>query len=40
MRVPQYERRRFRVRGWMIAVVVALLVLLFSLRGVAGFYTD
>jgi uncharacterized membrane protein (UPF0182 family) len=40
MRVPQYERRRFRVRGWMIAVVVALLVLLFSLRGLAGFYTD
>ncbi|GMU77780.1 MAG: UPF0182 protein [Acidimicrobiia bacterium] len=40
MRVPQYERRRFRVRGWMIAVVVVLLVLLFSLRGLAGFYTD
>jgi len=40
MRVPQYERRRFRVRGWMIAVVVLLLVLLFSLRGLAGFYTD
>jgi uncharacterized membrane protein (UPF0182 family) len=40
MRVPQYERRRFRVRGWMIAAVVALLVLLFSLRGLAGFYTD
>jgi uncharacterized membrane protein (UPF0182 family) len=40
MRVPQYERRRFRVRGWMIAVVVLLIVLLFSLRGLAGFYTD
>jgi uncharacterized membrane protein (UPF0182 family) len=40
MRVPQFERRRFRVRGWMIAIVVALLVLLFSLRGLAGFYTD
>jgi hypothetical protein len=40
MRVPQYERRRFRVRGWMIAIVVVLLVLLFSLRGLAGFYTD
>ncbi|MFM8303550.1 MAG: UPF0182 family protein, partial [Actinomycetota bacterium] len=40
MRVPQYERRRFRVRGWMIAIVVALLVLLFSLRGLAVFYTD
>lgn len=40
MRVPQYERRRFRVRGWMVALVVVLLVLLFSLRGLAGFYTD
>ncbi|MBM3693673.1 MAG: UPF0182 family protein [Actinobacteria bacterium] len=40
MRVPQYERRRFRLRGWMIALVVLLLVLLFSLRGLAGFYTD
>jgi uncharacterized membrane protein (UPF0182 family) len=40
MRVPQYERRRFRIRGWMIAVVVILLVLLFSLRSLAGFYTD
>ena len=40
MRVPTYERRRFRVRGWMIAFVIVLLVLLFSLRGLAGFYTD
>ena len=40
MRVPTTERRRFRVRGWMIAVVVILIVLLFSLRGLAGFYTD
>ena len=41
MRVPPtQERRPFRVRGWMIAVVVVLLVLLFSLRGLAGFYTD
>src|SRR5207237_6154444 len=40
MRVPTTERRQFRVRGWMIAVVIALLVLLFSLRGLAGFYTD
>ena len=40
MRVPQYERRRFRIRGWMIALVVIALVLLFSLRGLAGFYTD
>src|SRR5262249_62122470 len=39
MRVPQYERRRFRIRGWMIAAVVILLVLLFSLRSLAGFYT-
>src|SRR6185295_16539119 len=40
MRVPTTERRQFRVRGWMIAIVVVLLVLLFSLRGLAGFYTD
>jgi uncharacterized membrane protein (UPF0182 family) len=40
MRVPTGERRRFRVRGWVIALVVALLVLLFSLRGLASFYTD
>ena len=40
MRVPQYERRRFRIRGWMIAAVVIALVLLFSLRSLAGFYTD
>jgi uncharacterized membrane protein (UPF0182 family) len=42
MRVPTAERRRrtFRVRGWIIAGVVLLLVLLFSLRGLAGFYTD
>src|SRR3954447_21336975 len=41
MRVPTAQpRRRFRLRGWIIAVVIALLVLLFSLRGLAGFYTD
>ena len=40
MRVPTEERRRFRVRGWMIAVVIILIVLLFSLRGLAGFYVD
>jgi len=42
MRVPTVERRRrsFRIRGWIIAGVVLLLVLLFSLRGLAGFYTD
>ena len=40
MRVPTGERRRFRVRGWAIALAVVVLVLLFSLRGLAGFYTD
>jgi uncharacterized membrane protein (UPF0182 family) len=41
MRVPQTEpRRRFRLRGWIIGAVVVLLILLFSLRGLAGFYTD
>ena len=41
MRVPTLEpRRRFRFRGWIIGAVVALVVLLFSLRGLAGFYTD
>ena len=42
MRVPTTERRRrsFRIRGWIIAGVVLLLILLFSLRGLAGFYTD
>ncbi|MGH9050605.1 MAG: UPF0182 family protein [Acidimicrobiia bacterium] len=43
MRVPTAERRprsRFRVRGWLIAAVVAVIVLLLSLRGLAGFYTD
>ena len=41
MRVPTLEpRRRFRFRGWIIGAVVVLIVLLFSLRGLAGFYTD
>ena len=42
MRVPNAERRRrsFRVRGWLIAVGILLVILLFSLRGLAGFYTD
>ena len=41
MRVPtEAPRRRFRLRGWLIALVVILVVLLFSLRGLAGFYTD
>jgi uncharacterized protein len=42
MRVPTAQRRRrgFRVRGWIIAGVILLVILLFSLRGLAGFYTD
>jgi uncharacterized protein len=42
MRVPTtaQPRRRFRLRGWIIVLVVLVLVLLFSLRGLAGFYTD
>ena len=41
MRVPTAQpRRRFRRRGWVIGLVVVLVVLLFSLRGLAGFYTD
>ena len=43
MRVPPVERRRrggFRIRGWMIAIVVVLVVLFLSPRGLAGFYTD
>src|SRR5205085_7699132 len=34
------RRRPFRLRAWMIVVVALLVVLLFSLRGLAGFYTD
>ncbi|MFO7591998.1 MAG: UPF0182 family protein [Acidimicrobiia bacterium] len=34
------EGRRPRLRGWLIAAAVVLLILLFSLRGLAGFYTD
>jgi uncharacterized membrane protein (UPF0182 family) len=43
MRVPTVEprrRSRFRLRGWIIGIVVVFIVLLFSLRGLAGFYTD
>jgi uncharacterized protein len=41
MRVPTVEsRRRFHLRGWIIGAAVVLVVLLFSLRGLAGFYTD
>jgi len=40
MRVTPAEGRRTRLRGWLIAAAVVLLILLFSLRGLAGFYTD
>jgi uncharacterized membrane protein (UPF0182 family) len=40
MRVPTMERRSFRLRAWIIGFVVVLVILLFSLRGLAGFYTD
>src|SRR2546429_3054691 len=42
MRVPTApgRRRGFRVRGWIIAGVILVVILLFSLRGLAGFYTD
>lgn len=40
MRVPTQERRSFRLRAWIIAAVVILIILLLSLRGLAGFYTD
>src|SRR5918994_502384 len=42
MRVPTVPRRRrgFRVRGWIISGVILLVIILFSLRGLAGFYTD
>ena len=42
MRVPPAEapRRSFGLRGWLIAAVVLLVVLLLSLRVLARFYTD
>src|ERR1700712_5039958 len=42
MRVPTIERRRpSHVRYWIIGIAVAvLIVLLVSLRGLAGFWTD
>jgi uncharacterized membrane protein (UPF0182 family) len=40
MRVPTQERRSFRLRAWIIAAVVIVVILLLSLRGLAGFYTD
>ena len=35
MRVPDQQRRSFRLRAWIIALVVILIILLFSLRGLA-----
>ncbi len=42
MRVPTEvpRRRRFRLRGWLIALVVIAVLVLLSLRGLAGFFTD
>src|SRR5262245_41311404 len=43
MRVPSSQRGRPRLTRWRVAiilVVVLLVVLLFSLRGIAGFWTD
>jgi hypothetical protein len=40
MRVATTDRRSFRLRAWIIGAVVILVVLLFSLRGLASFYTD
>jgi uncharacterized membrane protein (UPF0182 family) len=42
VRVPSVERRRrpFRIRGWIIAIAVVLVVLVFSLSSLARFYTD
>jgi uncharacterized protein len=40
MRVPTLERRSFRLRSTIIVLAVVLVILLLSLRGLAGFYTD
>lgn len=46
MRIPSdltaepTPRRRHRARWWLIGIVVVLIVLLFSLRSLAGLYTD
>src|SRR3954462_13537583 len=42
MRVTPVEGRRrpFGLRVWLIVAAVVLIVLLLSLRGLAGFYTD
>lgn len=37
---PTAERRPFRLRAGLIALAVILMILLFSLRGLAGFFTD
>ncbi len=34
------RRRPFGLRGWLVAAAIILVVLLLSLRGLAGFYTD
>src|SRR5260221_14716769 len=42
MRVTPVEGRRrpFGLRAWLIVAAVVLVILLLSLRGLAGFYTD
>ncbi|MGZ4675673.1 MAG: UPF0182 family membrane protein [Acidimicrobiia bacterium] len=45
MRVPPMQRnrsgdRRFRIRAWMVILVVVLVGLFLSARSLAGFYTD
>src|SRR5438132_12613497 len=43
MRVPpttEPRRRTFGLRAWLIGAVVLIVVLLASLRGLAGFYTN
>lgn len=42
MRIPTIgrRRRRFRIRGWVIAVAAIAVVLALSLSGLARFYTD
>jgi uncharacterized membrane protein (UPF0182 family) len=41
VRVPPVQKRRsFGIRGWLIAAVVIIIVLLLSARGIARLYTD
>ncbi|HEY3239529.1 MAG TPA: UPF0182 family protein, partial [Acidimicrobiia bacterium] len=43
MKIPTAEGRRRGLgakRTWLVGLAAALLVLLVSLRGIAGFYTD